>query len=139
MSHILERINSPADLTQLTIGEMEQLAVELRRLIVDTVAENGGHLASSLGAIEFTLALYKVFRPPQDKVVWDVGHQAYAHKILTGRRERFSTLRRKGGITGFPAGQSQFTTFSAWATRLPLYQRLWDWLPPGISLAVASM
>lgn len=102
MSHILERINSPADLTQLTIGEMEQLAVELRRLIVDTVAENGGHLASSLGAIELTLALYKVFRPPQDKVVWDVGHQAYAHKILTGRRDRFSTLRRKGGITGFP-------------------------------------
>ena len=102
MSFILERINSPADLTQLSISEMEQLAGELRRLIVDTVAENGGHLASSLGAVELTLALYKVFRLPQDKVVWDVGHQAYAHKILTGRRERFATLRRKDGITGFP-------------------------------------
>lgn len=102
MSYVLERINSPSDLVQLTFPEMEQLAGELRHLIINTVAENGGHLASSLGAIELTLALYKVFRLPQDKVVWDVGHQAYAHKILTGRRERFGTLRKKDGITGFP-------------------------------------
>ena len=84
MSFILERINSPADLTQLSISEMEQLAGELRRLIVDTVAENGGHLASSLGAVELTLALYKVFRLPQDKVVWDVGHNSPGGKVGEG-------------------------------------------------------
>jgi 1-deoxy-D-xylulose-5-phosphate synthase len=78
------------------------VAGELRELIIDTCATNGGHLAPSLGVVELTIALHRVFNSPEDRIVWDVGHQAYAHKILTGRRDRFSTLRTMGGISGFP-------------------------------------
>ena len=99
---ILDRINSPADLWDLTIPELEQLAGEVREVILDVVSRNGGHLASNLGVVELTIALHYVFRAPEDRIVWDVGHQAYTHKLLTGRRDLFSTLRRKGGISGFP-------------------------------------
>lgn len=99
---LLAKINEPDDIKKFTLTELEQLAVELRKFIVATVAKNGGHLAPSLGTVELTLALYSVFNFPTDKLVWDVGHQAYVHKILTGRRDRFQTLRQKGGITGFP-------------------------------------
>jgi 1-deoxy-D-xylulose-5-phosphate synthase len=102
MSRILDGIDSPLELKQLTIREMEQLATELRQEIVQTVSHTGGHLAPSLGTVELTLALYAVFDFPTDKLVWDVGHQAYAHKLLTGRRDRFRTLRQQGGISGFP-------------------------------------
>lgn len=102
MDSVLDRIHTPTDLHGLSIPELEILAKELRQLIIETVSKNGGHLAPNLGTIELTLALYSVFSFPEDKVVWDVGHQAYAHKILTGRRDRFATLRKKGGITGFP-------------------------------------
>ncbi len=102
MDSVLDRIHTPMDLHGLSIFELEFLAKELRQLIIETVSKNGGHLAPNLGTIELTLALYSVFSLPEDKVVWDVGHQAYAHKILTGRRNRFATLRKKGGITGFP-------------------------------------
>ncbi|MDF1525334.1 MAG: 1-deoxy-D-xylulose-5-phosphate synthase [bacterium] len=99
---ILPTINSPADLWGLDVKQLEQLAAEVRTVILDVVSTNGGHLASNLGAVELTLALHHVFRMPQDKVIWDVGHQAYTHKLLTGRRDRFTTLRTKGGISGFP-------------------------------------
>ncbi len=99
---LLEKINDPQAVKRLSVSELEELARELRQLIVDTVAENGGHLAPSLGTVELTLALYSVFNFPQDKLIWDVGHQAYSHKIITGRRDSFHTLRQKGGITGFP-------------------------------------
>ena len=99
---LLAKINEPDDVKKLTLTELEQLSGELRQFIVATVAKNGGHLAPSLGTVELTLALYSVFNFPTDKLVWDVGHQAYVHKILTGRRDRFQTLRQKGGITGFP-------------------------------------
>jgi len=102
MADILSRINSPADLKELTVTELEQLAAELRTFIVESVAETGGHLAPSLGVVELTVALHHVFDAPRDKIVWDVGHQAYGHKILTGRREQFCTLRQPGGISGFP-------------------------------------
>lgn len=102
MEQILERIKCPGDIRQWGPSKLQVLAAELRRLIIDTCAQNGGHLAPSLGTVDLTLALYSVFDPEVDKVVWDVGHQAYAHKILTGRRERFSTLRQFKGITGFP-------------------------------------
>jgi 1-deoxy-D-xylulose-5-phosphate synthase len=102
MSGILENLESPADLKGLSLAELENLAEEIRETIIDTVAANGGHLASSLGVVELTIALHRVFDSPTDKIVWDVGHQAYAHKLLTGRRERFSTLRQLGGISGFP-------------------------------------
>lgn len=102
MYPLLNRIENPEDVKKLTVRELEQLASELRHFIIDTVSQNGGHLAPNLGTVELTLALYSVFDFPADKLVWDVGHQAYSHKILTGRREAFSTLRKKGGITGFP-------------------------------------
>lgn len=102
MGQLLERINEPHALKSCTLDEISQLARELRRYIIDTVSKTGGHLAPSLGTVELTLALHRAFDCPEDKIVWDVGHQAYAHKILTGRREAFAGLRQKGGITGFP-------------------------------------
>ncbi len=97
----LEQIESPADLKKLDRAVLPKVAQEIRALIIATVAKTGGHLASNLGTVELTLALHTVFNSPDDKILWDVGHQAYAHKILTGRRERFSTLRQESGISGF--------------------------------------
>ncbi len=109
---LLDRIDSPADLKDLSFSELETLAGELRRAIIQTVSRTGGHLAPSLGVVELTLALHFVFDAPQDRIIWDVGHQAYAHKLLTGRRDRFHTLRTYGGISGFPKrGESPYDTF----------------------------
>lgn len=102
MTTILEQIDSPQAIKNLTSREVEQLAAELREKIVSTVSRTGGHLASSLGVVELTLALHAVFDTPEDKIIWDVGHQAYAHKLLTGRRENFSSLRQLHGLSGFP-------------------------------------
>ena len=99
---ILETINSPEDLRQLPASRLPAVAAELRRIIIDTCAANGGHLAPGLGVVELTIALHRVFKTPTDKIIWDVGHQAYAHKILTGRRDSFKTLRTLNGISGFP-------------------------------------
>ncbi|WP_461211495.1 1-deoxy-D-xylulose-5-phosphate synthase [Desulfocurvus sp. DL9XJH121] len=99
---ILSRIGRPRDVQDLSPDELTQLAAEMRKVIIDTVAANGGHLAPSLGVVELTLALLKVFDPDQDKIVWDVGHQAYGYKLLTGRRDRFATLRTMDGVSGFP-------------------------------------
>ena len=95
-------LRSPAELHGMSLPELRQLAAEIRELILTTVAANGGHLAPSLGTVELTLALYSVFDADADKIVWDVGHQAYTHKILTGRRDKFHTLRKKDGLSGFP-------------------------------------
>ena len=102
MKTLLDRITCPDDLKSLSIDEMELLAGDIREMIIDTVSKTGGHLASSLGTVELTIALYHVFHPPRDMIIWDVGHQAYAHKILTGRKECFETLRCLDGISGFP-------------------------------------
>ncbi|GAB6082364.1 1-deoxy-D-xylulose-5-phosphate synthase [Desulfuromonas carbonis] len=102
MTEILSRLQSPAELKGFTLAELETLAGELRQTIIATVASNGGHLASSLGVVELTIALHRVLDTPKDKIVWDVGHQAYAHKLLTGRLDRFHTLRQLDGISGFP-------------------------------------
>lgn len=99
---ILNRLTTTKDIKNLSPSELKQLADELRQVIIDTVAENGGHLASSLGVIELTLALHLNLETPNDKIVWDVGHQAYAHKLLTGRLDRFHTLRQLDGVSGFP-------------------------------------
>lgn len=99
---ILETINSPEDLKKLPLGRLPELAEDLRHVIIQTCAANGGHLAPSLGVVELTIALHKVFSTPADKIIWDVGHQAYSHKLLTGRREEFGTLRTLKGISGFP-------------------------------------
>lgn len=102
MDNIIDRINGTEDLKKLDILEKKQLAEEIRKLIIETVSKNGGHLASNLGVVELTIALHSVFNVPKDCIVWDVGHQTYTHKILTGRKEEFSTLRKKGGLAGFP-------------------------------------
>jgi 1-deoxy-D-xylulose-5-phosphate synthase len=99
---LLKNLQSPAELKNLSVKELEGLAGEIREKIIDTVSTTGGHLASSLGVVELTIALHKVLNTPADKIVWDVGHQAYAHKLLTGRLDRFDTLRQLGGISGFP-------------------------------------
>jgi len=102
MKSTLERINDPAQLREMPVRELEQLAEELRQVIINTVSVTGGHLASNLGVVELTLALHSTFNTPEDKIIWDVGHQCYSHKILTGRRERFKTIRCYGGLSGFP-------------------------------------
>lgn len=99
---MLEKINSPKDLKQLNIQEKNQLSQEIREYILEVISENGGHLASNLGVVELTIALHSIFNVPKDKIVWDVGHQTYVHKIITGRREQFKTIRQKGGLSGFP-------------------------------------
>ncbi len=100
---ILEKVNSPEDVKRLSKEELERLASELRDFIIKVVERTGGHLASSLGVVELTIALLRVFSPPRDEIVWDVGHQSYPYKILTGRRDKFHTLRQYGGISGFPS------------------------------------
>jgi 1-deoxy-D-xylulose-5-phosphate synthase len=102
MAKILDAIREPADIRKLAPEELSKLAEEIRGLILETVARNGGHLGSNLGVVELTLALHLAFDSPRDKIVWDVGHQCYTHKILTGRKDRFDGLRRCGGILGFP-------------------------------------
>lgn len=99
---ILKRVDSPQDLKKLTLAEMNDLAQDIRQLLITSVAQCGGHLAANLGVVELTIALHYVFNTPQDKIIWDVGHQSYVHKILTGRRDRMSTLRQYGGMSGFP-------------------------------------
>jgi len=112
-TRILESINSPADLKGLKPVELQMLAREIRNLIIETVSRTGGHLAPSLGVVELSIALHYVFDSPSDKIIWDVGHQAYAHKIITGRRNRFHTLRQYKGISGFPKGEeSPYDSFN---------------------------
>lgn len=101
MSSILARIDQPSDLKSLTSAELNQLAAEIRQELVNTVTNTGGHLASNLGVVELTIALHRVFDSPKDKIIWDVGHQSYTHKLLTGRRERFHSLRQYQGLSGF--------------------------------------
>jgi len=99
---LLSRINSPADLKILKPGDLDRLAAEIRDVIVDRVSRNGGHLSSNLGTVEMSIALHRVFNSPEDQIIWDVGHQSYAHKLLTGRYAAFSGLRKRGGLSGFP-------------------------------------
>src|SRR2546430_1259656 len=100
---MLERINSPADLRPLSYRDLDVLAAEIREFIVQAVSVAGGHLGSNLGAVELTLAAHRVFDSPRDILLWDTGHQAYVHKIVTGRREGFATLRQPGGLSGYPS------------------------------------
>jgi 1-deoxy-D-xylulose-5-phosphate synthase len=109
---LLRRINTPADLRLLEEEELAPLAHELRQFLIQTVSKTGGHLSAGLGTVELTIALHYVFDTPEDRLVWDVGHQTYPHKILTGRRERMETLRKKDGLSGFPKrGESEYDTF----------------------------
>jgi 1-deoxy-D-xylulose-5-phosphate synthase len=112
MTPLLSTINSPADLRSLARTQLKTLADELREFLLQSVAQTGGHLSSNLGTVELTVALHYVFNTPQDRIVWDVGHQTYPHKILTGRRERMGSLRQLGGLSGFPRrDESEYDTF----------------------------
>jgi len=113
MAHLLEQIKHPDQLKSLSNDQLEQLADEIRDLIIRTVSANGGHLASNLGMVEMTIALLVAFSFPRDQIVFDVGHQTYAWKILTGRREQFCSLRQLGGLSGFPkVGESDYDCFN---------------------------
>src|ERR1017187_10056439 len=108
---LLSGINSPDDLKKLGKAQLQQVCDELRQFIIDCVSVHGGHFGASLGVVELTVALHYVFNTPDDKLVWDVGHQTYAHKILTGRREAMARLRMQGGISGFPRrAESEYDT-----------------------------
>ncbi len=102
MPEVLTNVNSPDDLKELEDSELEQLAEEMRNFLIDTISETGGHLASNLGVVEITIALHRHLNSPEDKIIWDVGHQSYPHKILTGRKDKLHTIRQYGGLSGFP-------------------------------------
>ena len=109
----LSRINNPAEIKRLTYYELGILAEEIRLFLLDSVSKTGGHIASNLGVVELTIALHKVLNTPSDKIIWDVGHQTYVHKILTGRKDSFGSLRQMDGIAGFPKTQeSEYDVFN---------------------------
>ena len=109
---LLQKINDPADMRALSRPELHKLANELRTYLLESVSQTGGHLSSNLGTVELTIALHYVFNTPHDRIVWDVGHQTYPHKILTGRRDRMPSLRQHGGLSGFPRrDESPYDTF----------------------------
>ena len=113
MTDLLKKINTPKDLKKLKKEDVPLLAAEIRTFIIENVSKTGGHLASSLGVVELTLALHYIFNSPDDKIIWDVGHQSYVHKILTERKNKFHTLRQYKGISGFPKiSESKYDSFN---------------------------
>src|SRR5436853_2931505 len=114
LARILDSIDNPAQLRTLSVTQMQQLAEEIRREIIEKVSVRGGHLAPNLGVVELTMVLHYVFNTPEDQLVWDIGHQAYVHKLLTGRRERFHTIRQFGGLSGYlRRDESPYDVFGA--------------------------
>jgi 1-deoxy-D-xylulose-5-phosphate synthase len=141
----LERIEQPSDLADLTYEELDALAAEIREFVVDAVTTNGGHLGSNLGAVELTLALHRVFHSPRDLILWDTGHQAYVHKIVTGRRGGFTNLRKEGGLSGYPSRaesvhdvieNSHASTVLSWAHGIATARNLIDGEDAGHVIAV---
>jgi len=111
---LLDGIEYPRDVRRLAVADLPQLAQEIREEVISVVSEAGGHLASTLGAVELTLALHYVFDTPEDRIVWDTGHQAYAHKLICGRRNRLATIRQLGGVSGFLSrDESEYDVFGA--------------------------
>lgn len=109
---LLDALQSPADLHTMSAAQLQALATELREFLVQTVSTQGGHFAAGLGTVELTVALHHVYNTPHDRIVWDVGHQAYPHKVLTGRASRLSTIKQKGGLAPFPhRAESPYDTF----------------------------
>lgn len=127
MSEILDSINSPDDLKKLPYSKLEQLASEIRAILIERASLNGGHLASNLGAVELTIALHRVFTSPKDKIVWDVGHQSYTHKLLTGRRDSFATIRNMRGYQDSLLVMRALTMPSELDTLVHRSQQLWVW------------
>ena len=127
MGTLLESIQSPADVKRLNEAQMAELAEEIREFLIQTLSRTGGHLGPNLGVVELTLALHAVFDTPEDKIMFDVSHQAYVHKILTGRRERFETIRQPGGLNGLCCAPRASTTASARDTRERRFPQRWAW------------
>ena len=125
--NLLDKIQFPADLRKLKKDELPQLAKDLRSFIIDVVSVKEGHLGASLGVVELTIALHYIFNTPDDKLVWDVGHQAYGHKILTGRKDIFATNRQMGGISGFPIEKKVNMTILEQGIAPLLFQLFWAW------------
>ncbi|HLN85507.1 MAG TPA: 1-deoxy-D-xylulose-5-phosphate synthase N-terminal domain-containing protein, partial [Candidatus Limnocylindrales bacterium] len=114
MARLLDGVQYPKDIRGLTVNELNQLAAEIREEVISVVSEVGGHFASTLGAVELTLALHYAFNTPEDRIVWDTGHQCYAHKLLCGRRDRLGTIRQLGGLSGFLSrDESEYDVFGA--------------------------
>ena len=114
MTKLIRQINYPADLRKFNREQLKQISDELREELIDVVSETGGHLGAGLGVVELTVALHYIFDTPSDKIVWDVGHQAYPHKIITGRRDKIRTLRKGGGLSGFTKrSESEYDPFGA--------------------------
>ena len=124
MYELLSRIQSPADLKTLSREQLRQVADELRQAIIDNLSKTGGHFASDLGAADLILALHTVYSVPKDKIIWDTGHQCYAHKMLTGRLDRFNTLRQYGGLRGFFGARRADMTCSAPAMLVRVFRPL---------------
>jgi hypothetical protein len=133
--NLLETIDSPADVRKLAYTQLTPLAHELRAYLLDSVSKTGGHLSSNLGTVELTVALHYVFNTPHDRIVWDVGHQTYPHKILTGRRERMHTLRQLAASPASRSATKANTTPSAPRTRRPRSRPRWAWRRPPRSRA----
>lgn len=129
---ILEKIKKPNDIHKVSLEDFPRLAEEIRSFLIQSVSETGGHLASNLGVVELTLALHNVLDFPQDKLIWDVGHQAYTHKLLTGRKEDFSGLRTFGGMSVFRSIKRAFATLLIQDTVPHLSQQHWVMQEPGI-------
>jgi 1-deoxy-D-xylulose-5-phosphate synthase len=114
MTRLLDGVEYPRDIRRFSLDELNQLAAEIREEVISVVSEVGGHFASTLGAVDLTLALHYVFDTPEDRIVWDTGHQAYAHKLLCGRRDQLSTIRQFGGLSGFLSREeSEYDVFGA--------------------------
>lgn len=136
---VLEKINQVNDIKKISPEEYDTLASEIREFLVEKISQTGGHLASNLGVVELTMALHLSFDFPKDKVVWDVGHQSYTHKLLTGRKAGFDELRKYGGMSGFPKRKRvTVTALIPGTVRLP-YQRASGWWQPGICWEETSM
>ncbi len=139
MGTLLETIDSPADVKGLSAAELAELAGEIRECLIQTLSKTGGHLGPNLGVVELTLALHKVFDTPQDKLLFDVSHQAYVHKILTGRREKFGTIRQPGGLNGFMLRtESEHDAYGAGHAGTALSAPRWVWLWRGTWRAARS-
>ena len=122
---VLEKINYANDIKNIEKNELPVLADEIRGFIIDKVSRTGGHLASNLGVVEITMALHLCMEFPKDKIIWDVGHQSYTHKILTGRKEGFDNLRQYGGMSGFPKGMKVIPMLLIRDTVQPVFPQLW--------------
>ena len=132
MNKYIAGLNLPHDLKTMEYDELEVLTYEIRDFLIEKVSKTGGHLSSNLGAVELSIALHRIFDAPGDKIIWDVGHQTYVHKILTGRAEKFDSLRQLGGMSGFPKSAESPTTFLIQDTAVPPYLLLSEWPQPVI-------